>query len=87
MYRWNTIFFYFGFMLLFGCIRLMDVFSLQNSFTCKLYAPVSLEKKNQTNKQKPVVNEIQTEEPIIVHTALVTSYLNKLKFQSSFSSK
>lgn len=40
-------------------------------------------KKDQTDKQKPVVNEIQTEEPIIVHTALV----NKLKFQSSFSSK
>lgn len=50
IYRWNTVFFYFGCMLLFGCIRLMDVFSLQNSFTCKLYAPVSLEKKI-SNKQ------------------------------------
>lgn len=68
-------------MLLFGSIRLRDVFCLQNKFTCKFYAPV------RSNKQKPVVNEIQTEDPIIVHPGLVTSHLNTLKFQSSFSSK
>lgn len=53
MYGWDTVFFWFGCMLLFGSIRLTEVFCLQNEFTCKFYAPVSLgEKKNQTNQQQ-----------------------------------
>ena len=88
MYEWNTVLFWFGCMPLFGSIRLTDMFCLQNEFTCKFYAPVSLgEIKDQTNKQKTAVNEIQTEDPIIVHPGLVTSHLNTLDFQSSFSSK